>query len=104
MRAIYLARLDKVRPVLVLTREPALTVLNGVTVAPITSTIRGIRTEVPLLAARTGLDHDSVANCDTIVTITRDDLLRRIAYLPADQEPALHAAIVAAFELLPPTF
>jgi mRNA interferase MazF len=41
MRAIHLVRLDTVRPALILTREVALPVLRSVTVAPITSTIRG---------------------------------------------------------------
>jgi mRNA interferase MazF len=46
MRAIHLARLDKSRPVLVLTRELVQPHMNTVTVAPITTTIRGLSTEV----------------------------------------------------------
>jgi len=48
MRAIHKARLDKTRPVLVLTREVVRHVRTIVTVAPITKTIRGSSTEVPV--------------------------------------------------------
>ena len=48
MRPIHVARLDKSRPVLVLTRELVRPHLNTVTVAPITTTIRGLSTEVLL--------------------------------------------------------
>jgi mRNA interferase MazF len=41
-------RPDKLRPVVVLTRESAITYLSAVTVAPITSTIRGVPSEVRL--------------------------------------------------------
>jgi mRNA interferase MazF len=47
MRSIHLARLDKSRPVLGLTRALVRPHLNTVTVAPITTTIRGLSTEVP---------------------------------------------------------
>ncbi|MDQ3543903.1 MAG: type II toxin-antitoxin system PemK/MazF family toxin, partial [Actinomycetota bacterium] len=47
MRPIHKVRLDKVRPAVVLTRDVAATFLNGITVAPITTTIYGIATEVP---------------------------------------------------------
>lgn len=53
------ARLDKYRPVLVLTREHALDRLTHVAVAPITGTARGIRTEVPV-GPENGLDQASV--------------------------------------------
>ena len=59
MRAIHVARLDKARPVLVLTREIVRPHLNTVTVAPITATIRGLSTEVPVGAAN-GLEKPSV--------------------------------------------
>jgi len=48
MRPIHSARLDKTRPVLVLTREVVRPHLGRVTVAPITSTVRGLSTEVPV--------------------------------------------------------
>jgi hypothetical protein len=51
MRPIHVARLDKVRPVLILTRELVRPHLTTVTIAPITTTIRGLSTEVPVNAA-----------------------------------------------------
>lgn len=60
MRPIHTAQLDKRRPVLVLTREIARQVLTNVTVAPITSQIRGLAVEVPI-GPRNGLDEDG---CD----------------------------------------
>ncbi|WP_067674682.1 type II toxin-antitoxin system PemK/MazF family toxin [Nocardia miyunensis] len=99
MRPIHVARLDKTRPVLVLTREAVRPYLTRVTVAPITSTIRGLSTELPV-GPRNGLEHDGVVSCDNIVTVPADALGRLIGYLHADAEPALTAAIRSAFELI----
>jgi mRNA interferase MazF len=99
MRPIHLAKLDKTRPVLVLTRELVRPHLSRVTVAPITSRIRGLTTEVPVGAAN-GLDHDSVVSLDNIVTIAATDLGRQIGRLLAQQELALTEAIHAAFDLI----
>lgn len=98
MRPIHIARLDKARPVLILTRELVRPHLTRVSVAPITSTIRGLSTEVPLDAAN-GLDHDSVVSCDNIVTVPKTALGRHIGYLLPDQEAKLAEAIRAAFDL-----
>ena len=98
MRPIHAARLDKTRPVLVLTRELVRPHLTRVTVAPITSTIRGLSTEVALGPAN-GLDHDCVVSCDNIVTVPAAALGRQLGYLLSAQEPALTAAIHAAFDL-----
>ena len=72
--------------------------MTRVTVAPITSTIRGLSTEVPV-GARNGLDHDSVVSCDNIVTVPATTLGRQVGFLRADQEEQLTAAIHAAFDL-----
>ena len=101
MRPIHLARLDKTRPVLVLTREAVRPYLTRVTVAPITSTIRGLSTEVPV-GLPNGLDHDSVVSCDNVVTVPKDVLGRHLGYLLPHQEPALIGAILAAYDLDPP--
>ena len=55
MRPIHLADLDKTRPVLVLTRELVRPHLTRVTVAPITSRVRGLSSELPVGTAN-GLD------------------------------------------------
>jgi mRNA interferase MazF len=98
MRAIHLAHLDKIRPVLVLTREAVRPYLRRVTVAPITSTVRGLSVEVAVSRAN-GLDRDSVVNCDNIVTIPVDALGRRLGTLLPEQELALADAIRSAFDL-----
>lgn len=98
MRPIHLAQLDKVRPVLVLTRELIRPHLTRVTVAPITSTIRGISTEVAV-GQSNGLDHDSVVSCDNVQTIPKDRLGRQIGFLLSGQESALSEAIQLAFDL-----
>jgi mRNA interferase MazF len=98
MRPIHLARLDKTRPVLVLTRDAVRPHLTNVTVAPITSTIRGLSTEVPVGTAN-GLDHDSVVSLDNVETIPAQQLGRQIGLLLMAQEEALARAIHAAFDL-----
>jgi mRNA interferase MazF len=98
MRPIHLAQLDKTRPVLVLTRETVRPHLTNVTIAPITSTIRGLSTEVPVGTAN-GLDHDSVVSLDNIQTIPARHLGRQIGLLLIAQEEALAHAIHAAFDL-----
>lgn len=98
MRPIHLARLDKVRPVLVMTREVVRPYLRSVTVAPITSRIRGLSTEVAVGPAN-GLDHDSVVSCDDITTVPVASLLHQIGSLLPVQETALMEAVIAAFDL-----
>lgn len=98
MHPIWLARLDKTRPVLVLTREEVRAVRRLVTVAPITSTVRGLRSEV-LVGQRNGLEHDCVVNLDTIATIPRDTLLRPLGMLLDEQERDLRRAFHEAFDL-----
>ncbi len=98
MRPIHAAQLDKARPVLVLTRELVRPYLARVTVAPITTTARGLSTEVPVGPAN-GLDHDCVVSCDNIVTVPKTALGRQLGYLLPAQEAGLTAAIQAAFDL-----
>jgi mRNA interferase MazF len=98
MRSIHLARLDKTRPVLILTRELVRPYLSRVTVAPITGTVRGLSTELPV-GRRNGLREDSVASLDNVVTIPVDALGRQIGFLFPDQESALSVAIQNAFDL-----
>lgn len=98
MRAIHIAQLDKVRPVLILTRELVRPHLKTVTVAPITTTIRGLSTEVAVDAAN-GLMEPSVVSCDNITTIPADALGAQIGVLLDGQESTLSDAIMAAFDL-----
>ena len=98
MREIRLAHLDKARPVVVLTREPVRSAMRRVTVAPITTTVKGLSTEVPV-GRSNGLDHDCVISCDNIITIDKAALGRHVGFLFDRQEAALARAIVNAFAL-----
>jgi mRNA interferase MazF len=83
------------RPVVVLTRNEAIPLLRRVTVAPITSTIRGLPSEVRVGEAE-GLDHDSAVSCDNIVTLPQVRLDRRRGALGPDAVRALDAAVIIA--------
>jgi mRNA interferase MazF len=79
------------RPVLVLTRGTALSFLERITVAPISTVIRGVRSEVRV-GKRHGLARTGMANCDSLATIPRDLLdpkpvghLRRTELAALDQ-------------------
>jgi mRNA interferase MazF len=99
MRSIVLAQVSgKVRPAVVLTRTAARHNMTNVTVAPITSTIRGLSTEV-LVGSENGLDHESVVSCDDITTVRSSDLGRQVGYLLDWQEHRLAEAIQIAFDL-----
>jgi len=98
MRPIHVAQLDKARPVLVLTRELVRPHMTTVTVAPITTTIRGLSTEVHV-GARNGLAAPSVVSCDNVTTIPADALREQIGVLLDEQEAQLTLAIRAAFDL-----
>ncbi|MDG3009681.1 type II toxin-antitoxin system PemK/MazF family toxin [Rhodococcus sp. D2-41] len=98
MREVCLARLDKTRPVLVLTREAARSAMTKVTVAPITSTVKGLSSEVPVGPAN-GLDHDCVVALDNVVTVPVAILGRTLGFLNSDQERTLARAMVLAFDL-----
>lgn len=99
MRTIAAVRLDKRRPALVLTRQSKLHLLAWVTVAPITSTIRGITSEVRV-GSRNGLNHDSVVSCDNIATVPAEAVGETLGLFFDDQEPDLARAISDAFELV----
>jgi mRNA interferase MazF len=98
VRPIHSAQLDKSRPVLVLTRELVRPHMTRVTVAPITTTVRGLSTELPVGPAN-GLDAPGVVSCDNIVTVPTSTLGRQIGVLLPTQEADLSAAIQAAFDL-----
>lgn len=98
MREICLAHLDKTRPVVVLTREVARAAMTKVTVAPITSTVKGLSSEVPL-GRENGLDHACAIAIDNTVTIPVSALGRTIGFLTEAQEAQLVTAVALAFDL-----
>jgi mRNA interferase MazF len=75
---------DNQRPVLVLTREHAIGHLSTVTIAPITSTIRGVPSEV-LLDIDDGMKAPCAVNLHNAVTVSQQRLGRRLARLGASR-------------------
>ncbi len=98
MRDIQIAHLDKARPVVVLTRGTVRAAMRRVTVAPITSTTKGLSTEVAVGPAN-GLEQSCVISCDNIITIDKGALGRHVGFLFERQEHELASAIVNAFAL-----
>jgi mRNA interferase MazF len=87
-----------VRPVLVVTRQVAIPVLSAITAAFVTSTVRGIPSEVPLNSEH-GLDHGSVANCDNLITIEKAALGERRGTLACEDVRRLDDALRFALQL-----
>lgn len=80
VRLYHFPRPDKQRPVVVLTRESAIGHLSAVTVAPITSTLRGVPSEVRLSEAD-GMKGECAINLYNLVTVSKAQLGRRVAAL-----------------------
>lgn len=71
---------QKRRPVLVVSRDEVIPVVNNVVVAPVTSTIRGIPTCVPV-GPDEGVDHESVASFDNLAAVPKSVLTTRLGAL-----------------------
>lgn len=102
MRPIHIAFLDKPRPAVILTREILFGRMRKVTIAPITTKIRGLATEVPVGPAN-GLDRDSVVSCDKVITVELTEIGERVGSLLPHQEHELASAFSIAFDLKPTT-
>jgi mRNA interferase MazF len=98
VRPIHVVHLDKSRPALLLTRELAIPYLNSITVAPITSTIKGLASEVRVGAAN-GLNQECVVSCDNVTTVPASAIGRQIGSLLVSQELELAAALLYAYDL-----
>jgi mRNA interferase MazF len=85
-------RPDKQRPVVVLTRESAVGYLSAVTVAPITSSIRGVPSEV-LLTEADGMKTTCAVNLHNLVTVSKTHLGRRVAVLSPERLREICAAL-----------
>jgi mRNA interferase MazF len=86
------ARPDKQRPVVILTRHAAIGYLSTVTVAPITSTARGVPSEV-LLDVDDGMKSRCAVNLHNVVTISQERLGHRVASLGAERMREICAAL-----------
>jgi mRNA interferase MazF len=71
---------QKRRPVLVVSRDEVIAVLNNVVVAPVTTTVRDIPTCIPV-GAEEGIDNDSVATFDNLAAVPKSVLTRRLGDL-----------------------
>jgi mRNA interferase MazF len=92
-----LAELDKIRPVVVMTRDPMGRLLNAVLVAPVTSTARGVSTEVRV-GAPDGIRRPSVANVDHLQLVARDRLVRQVGRARPTTMAALCSALSIAVD------
>ena len=80
------------RPVLLLSRDEAYSVRELITVAPVTTRIRHIPSEVPL-GLEDGLPSSCVINLDTITTISKVSLRERITVLNREKQEAVEIAL-----------
>lgn len=91
---VWLAQVGRERrPVLVLTRNEVLEVRTLVTVAEITSTMRGLAAEVPIDHDLAGLDQESAINCDGLHTVPHSVLTRQVGAVDKNDLKRVCAAI-----------
>lgn len=85
---------DKRRPVMVVTRSEAVSVLSSIVVAPVTTTVRGIPTELPL-GTDEGLREPCAASFDNLRPMRRALLVERVGRLSAGRRSELCRALAA---------
>lgn len=89
---------DKRRPVLILTRDSILEYLGEVTVAPITTAVRDIPSEVSL-SRDDGMPRDCAINCDHIQTVSKGKIGSLIVTLSPEKLKQVREAIIFALNL-----
>ena len=89
---------DKKRPVLILTRDSILEYLGEVTVAPITSTVRDIPSEI-FLSKQDGMPKDCAINFDHIQTISKGNIGTLLTTLSTDKLEQVREAVLFALDL-----
>ena len=94
---------DKRRPVLILTRDSAIGLLNAVTIAPMNATVRDIPTEVYLTPAD-GMHAECAVNLDNIQTVPKGNLGPLIATLSSERMEEVKQAIRFALGFDSPLF
>ncbi|MBI5441535.1 MAG: type II toxin-antitoxin system PemK/MazF family toxin [Deltaproteobacteria bacterium] len=92
------AQPDKRRPVLILTRDSILEYLGGVTIAPITTTVRDIPSEV-FLSRGDGMPRDCAVNCDHLQTVSKAKLGALVTTLSSEKMDEVAEAVVFALAL-----
>lgn len=86
------------RPVLLLSRDEAYQVRQLVTIAPVTTRMRGIPVEV-VIGPKDGMPRECVINLDTITTIPKDVLTERLTQLSKSRMAAVDRALKFALGL-----
>ena len=89
---------DKTRPVLILTRDSVLEYLGEVTIAPITTTVRDIPSEV-FLSTVDGMPQDCAVNCDHLQTVSKGKIGSLITSLPRTKMAEVGRAIRFALDI-----
>lgn len=102
VRVYDFGRPAKQRPVVVLTRDSAVAYLSTVTVAPITSTIRGVPSEV-MLTEEDGMKTRCAVNLHNAVTVSQQRLGKRVAQISALRMNEICAALRFALGCDQPT-
>lgn len=97
VRWYVFSRPDKKRPVVIRTRESALEFLGEVTVAPITSTIRDIPSEV-LLTRADGMPKECAVNLDHLQTVAKGKIGSLITTLSADKMQQMRSSLLFALD------
>lgn len=92
VRLYQFAPPDKRRPVVVLTRDSSLRFLSSVTIAPITSTIHGVASEV-ILTEDDGMKSTCAVNLHNVVTVPRERIGKRVGQLSEERTRQLCAAL-----------
>lgn len=88
------------RPVCVLTRDTAIPLLNKLTCAPITRTIRGIPSEVEV-GEQQGLPERAVISCDNVITVAKTDLdLEPVGHLDLATRARLDRALRYSLDIV----
>jgi mRNA interferase MazF len=100
VRWFTFAEPDKTRPVLILTRSSAIRYLNALTVVPITTTIRGVPSEVQLFAAD-GMMTDCAANFYNLQTVPKAQIGAWITTLSPQRLAEVNAALQFALGVDP---
>ena len=95
---LWWAKIDKRRPVVLISRDEAYDLRALVIVAPITTTVRGYAVEVKV-GKREGLPRECVINCDWLVTVPKVDLIDRVGTLSAAKRKPLDSALSFALGL-----
>ncbi len=91
---------DKRRPVLILTRTSAISYLNSITIAPITTTVRDIPSEV-FLSREEGMLTDCAVNCDNLQTVSKSQIDGLITTLSPIRMREVNQALAFALGMEP---